>query len=358
MFDFLKRLFDGSTTTTAESEENIPPAEQRKKCPKCLRNYRIGSVICDVDNTLLMLIEPGVPSHYMGDVIAKRANGMPWHLLCEKRLGSGSVCDVYEAVDTAADVSMARFAVKALRKELLFDSKSAKHFLEGAKTGLALDHPNIVKLLALGLPNEQREDSKRPFMVCELLTGKQLEHLIDKHALPSASDTARISHAICSALEHAHERGFVHADLKPSNVFFEPQEIGMVVKVSDFGCAERLFRNLEWTQVATHTTSIYGCAAYLAPEFAQSRIPTPAADIYSLGCIMYECLTGRPPYLGHNDFHIIMQHIDDPIPTLSRDFAPPQLVHIIERALAKKPEDRFQSAKEMREAVEACISSL
>ncbi|MBA3855389.1 MAG: hypothetical protein C0507_00635 [Cyanobacteria bacterium PR.3.49] len=353
MFDFLKRLFDNSATATAVPEENIPPEEQKKRCPKCFRKYRIKSVICDADSTLLQIIGHG-QSGYMGDVIAKRANGMPWHLLCQKQIGVGSICEVFEAVDTAAkDPASAHFAVKALKSELMCDSKSGKRFLEGAKTGLALDHPNIVRCLALGLPNEQREDSKRPFMVYEYLQGKPLEQLVDKRALPSAKDTLKIAHAVCSALEYAHERDIVHADLKPTNIFFEPQSNGMVVKVSDFGCAERLFRDLEWTQVATHTTSIYGCAAYLAPEFAQSRIRTPAADIYSLGCIMYECLTGNPPFLGYNDFHIIIQHIDSPVPAFSKEFVPPALVEIVQRALAKKPEDRFQSAKEMREAIEA-----
>lgn len=353
MFDFLKRIFDNSSTVTAEPEEVIPPEEQRKQCPKCYRKYRANKVICDADNTLLMLVQAGT-SIIMGDVIAKRANGMPWHLLCQKHVGTGSICEVFQAVDTSAqDPATARFAVKALKKELMHDQKSAKRFLEGATKGLGLEHPNIVSCLALGWPHEQLESSKRPFMVCEYLEGRPLEQLVDKQALPSANDTLKIAHAVCSALEYAHAKNIIHADLKPTNIFFELAGAGMTVKVSDFGCAERLFRNLEWTQIATHTTSIYGCAAYLAPEFAQTRIPTPAADIYSLGCIMYECLTGNPPFLGYNDFHIIIQHIDSPVPKFSRDFVPPGLVQLVERALAKKPEDRFQSAKEMREAIEA-----
>lgn len=353
MFDFIKRLFDNSNTSTAVPEEEIPLEEQKKSCPKCYRKYRINSVVCDADSTLLMIIQYGKTAN-MADVIAKRANGMPWHLVCKKYIGSGSICDVFEALDTrATDPSQAYFALKALKLELMHDSKSAKRFLEGAKTGLLLEHQNIVRCLALGLPSEQREDSKRAFMVYEYLQGKALEKLIDKRALPSASDTLKIAHAVCSALEYAHAQNIIHADLKPSNIFFEPENNGINVKVSDFGCAERLFRNQEWTQIATHTTSIYGCAAYLAPEFAQTRIPTPAADIYSLGCIMYECLTGNPPFLGYNDFHIILQHVDSPVPALSKDFVPPDLVKIVERTLAKKPEDRFQSAKEMREAIEA-----
>jgi len=233
----------------------------------------------------------------------------------------------------------------------MVDNKSARKFLEGARKGLSLEHENIVRTHAVGSTKPERKDLNRPFIVCEYLEGKPLSQLIDKDNLPSASETLLMANHVCAALQHAHEQGIIHGDLKPSNIYLESTGEKDVVKVSDFAIAERLFQGLEWNQVTTMTSSLYGSAVYLAPDYAHERTPAAVADIYSLGCIMYECMTGHPPFLGNNDFVTIMKHMAEPIKPFSVEYIPKGFEAVIKRALEKDPRKRWQSAAEMREGI-------
>ncbi len=360
MFDpfrlFSKRNQQPSTAAKIEAAQTdansvrMPCSEftHGKRCPKCYKGYPLNSVICQFDSSLLMIINADAPV-FLRSVEAIRADKTKWPLRCEFYLGSGSICDVYEATDSATGET---FAVKALMLDLISDSKSARKFVEGVKKGMKLQHENIVRTVALGVAEGAKETSRRPIVVCDFMRGKPLSKLITKEGLPSLKQTLSMAHDVCAALEHAHGQGIMHGDLKPSNIFLESNADNDIVQVSDFAIAERLFQGLEWTQVTTMTCSIYGSVTYLAPDYAHSRNPTEVADIYSLGCIMYECLTGRPPFVADSDFLTIMKHMDEPPMPFSADYTPKPVVQIVMKALEKDPRKRWQSAAEMRTAIE------
>ncbi len=251
-----------------------------------------------------------------------------------------------------------KFALKVMHQKLMGDGKSVRKFLDGAKAPLVLNHENILRTYAVGSPKEQKFASACPFIVCEIIEGQQLSTLIDKQDLPSAEDTLAIAGDICAALAHAHEQGIMHGDLKPSNIYLVPQGEKIIAKVCDFAVAERLFQGLEWNQVSTMTTSIYGCAAYLAPDFIDVREASAASDIYSLGCIMYECLTGHPPFTGANDFVTIIMHRDEAPKQFSADYTPKAVSEIVIKALEKDPRNRWQSAEQMGVAIKVAQRKL
>lgn len=355
MFDYLRRERDKihqTSSTTALKTGQVAPVE--KRCPNCGAVFPLNYVTCEFDLTLLTLKKDMRPE-FLPSIIAVRSDGTKWTLLPQGYFGSGSICDVYEAFDTS---SGEKFAVKALMLKVMNDSKSEHKYLEGAKKSLSLQHENIVASFAVGSTQNQKGKSSRPFTVCEILKGTQLSRLLDKDNLPSIAETLTVASHICGALEYAHGQGVIHGDLKPSNIFIEFGKDKDMAKVCDFAVAERLFQGLEWNQVTTMTGSIYGSAVYLAPDYAESRTPTVASDIYSLGCIMYECMAGHPPFMGNNDFHTIMQHMKEAPKPLDGKYELNGVADIVRRALEKEPGKRFQSAKEMGLAINASLNQL
>ncbi len=332
------------------AETNIPSG---KRCPKCAKQFPLMSVICDKDSTLLMLIKYAAPT-FQQTVIANRLDGTEWELRCESFIGKGTICEVYEFRDVAADE---KYVAKTLMLSVLSDIKSARKFMEGVSKALSLQHENIVRTFARGVVKGTgySGEDQSPFIVCEYSGGQQLSKRLDKQNIPSVTETLTIAQQVCAALEHAHQQGIIHGDLKPSNIFVESNGDTNIVKVSDFAIAERLFQGLEWKQVSTITTSTYGCSTYLAPDYVHSRTPTAVADIYSLGCIMYECLTGRPPFVCESDFLTIMKHVDEPPMPFSADYTPKPVAEIVMKALEKDPRKRWLSATEMREAIEEAM---
>ncbi len=362
MFKFFRRsgkkAIESSAQQTKSSFEldpsSVKAGDQVKRCPKCFRYFVSNTVICDYDSTLLMLLHYKQPLPAQS-VTATRADGSKWSLLCENHLGSGSLCDVFAALDTSTGQ---KHAIKVLHEKLMGDGKSVRKFLNGAKAPLVLNHENIICTYATGSPKDQKYASARPFIVCDIVEGQQLSKLIDKKDLPSAEDTLSITGDICAALAHAHEQGIMHGDLKPSNIYLVSEGENVTAKVCDFAVAERLFQELEWNQVSTMTTSIYGCAAYLAPDFIDVREASAASDIYSLGCIMYECLTGRPPFTGTNDFVTILMHRDEAPKPFSADYTPKAVSDIVMKALEKDPRQRWQSAEQMGVAIKVALQKI
>ena len=332
----------------------LPPGVQFKRCPKCRRIFDLKAIVCHVDSILLMLVQAS-DTDLENAITAERADGTSFDVLCTRSVGNGSLCEVYEGLDTA---TKQRYAVKILLSQLVWDTKSARRFVQGAKTALLLQHKNIVGVHGIGSVVTKKE-KKRPFVVCDYIEGKQLSELIAKDSLP-VQVILDIFEQICVALEYAHFHGVVHGDLKPTNIcIIEGDTNGkssdslesIVVKVGDFAVAERLFRELEWDKVSTMTTSIYGCSTYLSPDFLDARLPTPVSDIYSVGCMMYECLTGSPPFTEGNDFAIMLAHRDTPPAPFSADYVPTQVAQLVMKALEKDPRKRWQSAAELRDAI-------
>lgn len=362
MFKFYRRAKKEAgqvSTEPAPSVYEVQPGSVRvgdkvKRCATCQRYFLPNLVICEYDQMLLMLVGYDQPLPAQS-LTATRADGSKWSLLCENFLGAGSLCNVFAALDTSTG---RRYAIKELHEKLMGDEKSVRKFLEGAKAPLVLNHENIIRTYATGDPKEQKYSKARPFIICDIVEGQQLSKLIDKKDLPSVEDTLAIAGDVCAALAHAHEHGIIHGDLKPSNIYLVSEGEKVIAKVCDFAVAERLFQGLEWNQISTMTTSIYGCAAYLAPDFIDVRNASPSSDIYSLGCILYECLTGSPPFTGANDFVTILMHRDTAPKPFSADFTPKAVSDIVMKALDKDPRTRWQSAEQMGVAIKVAMSKI
>jgi serine/threonine-protein kinase len=248
-----------------------------------------------------------------------------------RKLGTGGMANVYLAEDQELGRSV---AIKMLDERHSQDEQFVERFRREAKNAAGLSHPNIVSIYDRG----QAEGTY--YIAMEYLEGRTLKELLVTRGptpLPVAIDYAR---QILSALGFAHRHGIVHRDIKPHNAVVAPDGR---LKVTDFGIAR------SGTSQMTETGSIIGTAQYLSPEQAKGAPVTPASDIYSVGIVLYEMLTGSVPFTGDTPLEIAMKHLSTtPLPpSEARPEVPHELDSIVLRALAKDPEDRYQSADEM-----------
>jgi eukaryotic-like serine/threonine-protein kinase len=245
-----------------------------------------------------------------------------------RQLGVGGMGEVWEADDTLLG---RRVALKVLVQELAGDARATRRFVREARATAKLTHPNVTRVYDFG------RDAGVLYLVMELLEGDTLADRLAGGPLPPA-EAARIGAAVADALDAAHRRGIVHRDVKPSNVLVTPAG---EVKVMDFGIAAAADE--------THSTTgsgLYGTAAYVSPERAAGQPATPAADLYSLGAVMYELLTGRPPFVGDSPVLVVRAHLHErprPVRELA-PWVPTRLADACEAALAKDPTQRPSSA--------------
>jgi serine/threonine protein kinase len=206
-------------------------------------------------------------------------------------LGAGGMGEVWAARDLLLDRPV---AVKVLGAALAGDGRAAERLRREARAAARLDHPNIARMLDLG------EHDGRPYLVMELLEGESLATRIDRAGPIPPAEAARVVAAVADALQAAHSAGVVHRDVKPGNVYLTS---GGEVKVLDFGIASAA------GETDLTTGDLLGTAAYLAPERALGRPATPAADLYSLGVVLYQLLAGRRPFQGGSDIELAMAHV-------------------------------------------------
>jgi eukaryotic-like serine/threonine-protein kinase len=239
-------------------------------------------------------------------------------------LAAGGMGEVWAARDLLLDRPV---AVKVLGGALAGDGRSAERLRREARAAGRLDHPNIARVLDLG------EQDGRPYLVMELLEGESLAARIDRAGPMAPAEAARVVAAVADALQAAHAAGVVHRDVKPGNVFLTSAG---EVKVLDFGIASAA------GEPDLTTGDLLGTAAYLAPERALGRPATPAADLYSLGVVLYELLAGRRPFQGGSDVELAMAQVNArPAPlALVAPATPPALAAACEHALAKDPAAR------------------
>ena len=260
-----------------------------------------------------------------------------------KSIGEGGMANVYLAYDTILEREV---AVKILRGDLADDEKFVRRFQREANAASSLKHPNIVEMYDVG------EDKGRYFIVMEYISGKTLKSLIKKRGALTLPETLDIMSQLTSAVACAHNSYIIHRDIKPQNVMF--LEDGRV-KITDFGIAMALNSN-ELTQ----TNSVMGSVHYLPPEQANGSGSTMKSDIYSLGILMYELITGKLPFKGDNAVEIAIKQMKKQIPSV-REYNPniPQSVeNIILKACAKNPKNRYDSVVEMYEDVKTCLDPL
>ena len=245
-------------------------------------------------------------------------------------IGTGGMADVYVAEDTR----LARqVAVKVLRSDLARDPSFVARFRKEAFAAAGLNHPGIVAVYDSG-------EEPAPYIVMELVSGHTLRELIHKGERVPLKRTLEIGEGILAALEYSHERGIVHRDIKPANIMITDQGD---VKVMDFGIARAL---ADLGATLTNTWNIVGTAQYLSPEQALGEVADLRSDIYSTGCLLYEVLTGKPPFTGETPVSIAYQHVSGVLvsPSALVPDLPAGIDVILSVALAKKPEDRYQSA--------------
>ena len=257
-----------------------------------------------------------------------------------KNIGEGGMANVYLAQDTILD---RKVAVKVLRGDLASDDKFIRRFQREALSVSNLSHPNIVEVYDVG------EEDGSHYIVMEYIEGKTLKQLLKKRESLTLTEVIDIMTQLTDGISHAHESYIIHRDIKPQNIMIEDDGR---IKITDFGIAMAL----NATQL-TQTNSVMGSVHYLPPEQASGKGATVKSDIYSLGILMYELLTGNVPFKGDNAVEIALKHMKDKIPSIRKqDPSIPQSVeNIILKASAKNPRNRYDTAKEMHEDLVHCL---
>ncbi len=257
-----------------------------------------------------------------------------------KTIGEGGMANVYLAYDTILDRNV---AVKILRGDLSNDEKFLRRFQREALSASSLSHPNIVEVYDVG------EDNGQYYIVMEYIEGKHLKQLIKKRGKLTIPEVIDIMTQIAEGIAHAHDSYIIHRDIKPQNIMI--LENGLV-KITDFGIAMAM----NSTQL-TQTNSVMGSVHYLPPEQASGKGSTIQSDIYSMGILMYELLTGALPYKGDNAVEIALKHLKEPLPSI-REYLPniPQSIeNIILKSTAKNPKNRYTDAREMCEDLKTAM---
>ena len=258
-----------------------------------------------------------------------------------KSIGEGGMANVYLAFDTILDRNV---AVKVLRGDLATDEKFVRRFQREALSSSSLTHPNIVEVYDVG------EDDGVYYIVMEYIEGKHLKNLLKKRVKLTTTEAVDIMLQISDGLSVAHDSYIIHRDIKPQNIMI--LDNGMI-KITDFGIAMAM----NSTQL-TQTNSVMGSVHYLPPEQANGKGSTLKSDIYSMGILMYELLTGKLPFRGDNAVEIALKHLKEPFPNI-KDILPevPQsIVNIIMKATAKNPDNRYKDAREMNEDLSTCLN--
>lgn len=259
-----------------------------------------------------------------------------------RMIGEGGMANVYLAQDTILN---RKVAVKILRGDLAGDEKFVRRFQREAISASSLTHPNIVEMYDVG------EDDGKYFIVMEYVDGKTLKSLIKKRGALTLPEIIDIMLQLTSGLACAHDSYIIHRDIKPQNIMILDDG---TVKITDFGIAMALNSN-ELTQ----TNSVMGSVHYLPPEQANGSGSTIKSDIYSLGILMYELLTGKLPFKGENAVEIAIKQMKEQIPSVCKfnPDIPQSIENIILKACAKNPKNRYDSVLEMREDLLNCMNS-
>ena len=258
-----------------------------------------------------------------------------------KSIGEGGMANVYLAMDTFLD---RKVAVKVLRGDLSTDEKFIRRFQREAYNASALSHPNIVEMYDVG------EDNGTYYIVMEYIEGRTLKQLLKKRGSLTTPEVVDIMLQLTDGIAYAHDKYIIHRDLKPQNIMIGDDG---KIKITDFGIAVAL----NSTQL-TQTNSVMGSVHYLPPEQASGKGATTKSDIYSMGIMLFELLTGKLPFKGENAVEIALKHMKDDIPSVKKlnSNVPQSLENIVLKATAKNPKNRYDDVKEMYEDLKVCLN--
>jgi eukaryotic-like serine/threonine-protein kinase len=322
-------------------------------CPKCRTTYsssglahcyRDGERLVDHERFLAVERDP-----LRGALI-----GGKYKLV--ERIGQGGMGTVYRAVQSGLNRSV---AVKILKRELNLDRDTVARFHREANAMSLLTHPNTVRVYDFG-----QTDDGLLYLVMELLEGELLTTKMLREGALDVLDAVRFAQQILRSLAEAHKKAIVHRDLKPDNVFVARVEGhgDPVVKVLDFGIAKVVAPDRRVDQFETQAGTVFGTPRYMSPEQAQGAALDGRSDLYSVGTLLYQMLTGRAPFTDDDAVVVMAKHIQE-MPVAPNEAAPERpipkaLNEVVLRALAKEPSERFQEASEFDGALEGCVSEV
>jgi serine/threonine-protein kinase len=317
----------------------------RKICLVCDKEFPGDLNQCPDDKTALV---PLKEQSMEGKVIANT-----YHL--DKEIGSGGMGKVYKARHRRMERVV---AIKVLNSELAQDPNSVKRFQQEAQAASHLSHPNIIVVHDFGLTEDQI-----PYIVMEYLEGYSWQDLIRGQGNIDPVRLYRYFWQAAAALDHAHTKGILHRELKPSNIFVMDTEAEPdFVKVLDFGLAKLMPWSGKESQHLTKTGEVFGSPIYMSPEQCMGKKLERYSDIYSMGITLYEALVGKPPFKGANTIQTATKHMSDQPPPMSYyrpDLKiPPQLESVIKRSLRKDPLERYDTMSDFRDAYEFAIAGL
>src|SRR6185295_13948351 len=256
-------------------------------------------------------------------------------------LGRGGMAEVRRAVDQRLGRSV---AVKQLRADFATDPTFQARFRREAQSAAGLNHPTIVAVYDTGEETDPLTGVSIPYIVMELVEGLTLRDVLKDGRKILPERALELTQGVLDALSYSHKAGIVHRDIKPANVMLTP---GGAVKVMDFGIARAV---ADTSATMTQTAAVIGTAQYLSPEQARGETVDARSDLYSAGCLLYELLVGRPPFVGDSPVSVAYQHVRE-APTPPSQLDPelgPDIDAVVLKALAKDPADRYQSARDMK----------
>ena len=258
-----------------------------------------------------------------------------------KSIGEGGMANVYLAQDTFLD---RKVAVKVLRGDLANDEKFIRRFQREAYAASTLSHPNIVEMYDVG------EDNGTYYIVMEYVEGRTLKQLLKKRGSLTTPEVVDIMLQLTDGIAHAHDMYIIHRDLKPQNIMISDDG---KIKITDFGIAMAM----NSTQL-TQTNSVMGSVHYLPPEQASGKGSTTKSDIYSMGIMLFELLTGKLPFKGDNAVEIALKHMKDDLPSVRKinSNIPQSLENIILKSTAKNPKNRYDDVKSMYNDLKVCLN--
>jgi eukaryotic-like serine/threonine-protein kinase len=264
-------------------------------------------------------------------------------------LGRGGMAEVRQAVDQRLGRSV---AVKQLRADLAVDPTFQARFRREAQSAAGLNHPTIVAVYDTGEEIDPLSGVSIPYIVMELVEGPTLRDVLREGRKILPERALELTQGVLEALSYSHKAGIVHRDIKPANVMLTPNG---GVKVMDFGIARAV---ADTSATMTQTAAVIGTAQYLSPEQARGETVDARSDLYSTGCLLYELLAGRPPFVGDSPVSVAYQHVREaPVPPSQLDpEITPEIDAVVLKALAKDPDDRYQSAAEMRADISRLLS--
>jgi eukaryotic-like serine/threonine-protein kinase len=318
-------------------------SQARKVCLVCHAEFPVDQRKCPRDETVLVAL---APDPYTGKTIAET-------YYVEQLIGTGGTSVVYKA----QHLKLRRpAAIKMMKAHLVADEESKKRFEQEARAVSCLTHPHVITVYDVGVTNYGE-----PYIVMEYLQGKSLAEVIAYEKRLSMRRAVRLFIKACSALSHAHKKEVVHRDVKPTNIMLiHTDEDPEYVKLVDFGMAKLRTLTGEFQRL-TKTGEVFGSPIYMCPEQCTGKKVDYRADIYAMGVVMFEALSGRPPFKEKTTIDTIRKHIKDPPPgfkeidpTLN---IPEDLQAIIFKALSKSPDDRQQSMDQLREELELFMAN-